>query len=480
MKIFISSTVKDLSNERKILSNALTKFAQASGIEVISQRFEDWVEATEQGYDAMVVCLERLKSCDYYIVMLGGFYGSRPSGGYNPEDLSATELEFNLASGIPHCKVIALERRSRLSENKRTLLKTQSERDKKDYSRFRNKVSEKAFITPFYKKDDVPILALSAIVGDFYLKLSLKTGIADIYSAQLSFLNKRLPNMINRVREIATESNSRALNLIKELYEMSRAVELAQSLKTDQGVRVMSIRLARRAGHVADAKKMSDELINQLWPENLSRNISTIPKMSKDDSNVLCQAILERGLLNRSELDCEGSLDYHKVCLNMCESSDISISDMVKQRVFEVVSSTYFYVGDVSNARSLAERTEDMLYVCPEFERGAESRLSLLKGAIKVASRDGSAIDKLRKAGRMCSNENNLLGVVICDLWQVIYYNSIGDNVNSKKILDNLNKKGLGFMKEKDPINRYIWNSAEGGKSYMELFPKPEEKNIKR
>ncbi len=294
MEIFISSTAKDLSNERKILSNALTKFAQASGIEVISQRFEDWVEATEQGHDAMVVCLERLKSCDYYIVMLGGFYGSRPSGGYNPEDLSATELEFNLALEIPHCKVIALERRSRLSENKRTLLKTQSERDKKDYSRFRNKVSEKAFITPFYKKNDIPILALSAIVGDFYLKLSLKTGIADIYSAQLSFLNKRLPNVISRVREITTESNSRVLNLIKELYEMSRAVELAQSLKTDHGVKVMSIRLARRSGHVADAKKMADELINQLWPENLGRNISTIPKMSKDDSNVLCQAILEQ------------------------------------------------------------------------------------------------------------------------------------------------------------------------------------------
>ena len=473
MKIFISSTVKDLSNERKILSNALTKFAQASGIEVVSQRFEDWVEATEQGHDAMVVCFERLKSCDYCIVMLGGFYGSRPSGGYNPENLSATELEFNLALEISHCKVIALERRSRLLENKSTLLKNQLERDKNDYTRFRNKISEKAFIAPFYKKDDIPILALSAIVGDFYLKLSLKTEIADIYSAQLSFLNKRLPDVINRVRELSTESDSRALNLIKELYEMSRAMELAQSLKIDHGVKVMSIRLARRAGHVADAKEMADELINQLWSENLSRNISTIPKMSKDDSNVLCQAILERGLLSRYELDFEGSLDYHKVCLNMCETSDISIYEIVKQRVFEVVSSTYFYIGDVSNARSIVERAEDMLCICPESERGAESRLSLLKAIIKVASRDGSAIEELREAGTMYSNENNLLGVVICDLWQVIYYNSIGDNVNSKKILDDLNKKGLRFMKEKDLICRYIWSGAEGGKNYMELFSKP-------
>jgi len=32
-------------------------------------------------------------------------------------------------------------------------------------------------------------------------------------------------------------------------------------------------------------------------------------------------------------------------------------------------------------------------------------------------------------------------------------------------------------MKEKDLICRYIWNGAEGGKSYMELFPKPEEYN---
>jgi len=433
MKVFISSTFKDLSNVREILSNALTLFGQASGIEVVSQRFEDWVQATKQGHDAMAVCRERLKSCDYCIVMLGGFYGSRPSGGYNPENLSATELEFDLALELPYCKPIVLERRSKLSRTERSLLESQPECDKEDYDRFKNKVANEVFITPFYKKGHIPILVLSAVAGDLYSKLSLKSETVDIYSEKLSFLNKRLPDVIHRVRELAIESNSRTLNLINELYEMSRAIDLAQSSKTDHGVKLMSIRLARRAGHVADAKEMADELINQLWPENLSRNISTIPKLSKDDSNVLCQAILERGLLSRYELDFEKSLNYHKVCLDMCESSDISIYEMVKQRVFEVVSGTYFYVGDVSNAESLAERAGDMLYICLDFERGAKSRLSLLKAIIRVASRDGSAVDELRKAGKMYSKENNLLGVVICDLWQVIYYNSIGDNDNSKK-----------------------------------------------
>lgn len=470
MKVFISSTAKDLSEERRNLDEALTNFGKASGIEIVTQRFEDWVEAAKKGQDAMDVCLNRLKACDYCIVMLGGLYGSRPEG----YKLSATELEFDFAQELPNCKIIILEKDSSMfSEKDIALLSNQSGEDKENYSRFKKKVYGQ-FVTKFYQINELPILAISAIAGDINSKLSLKTDIADEYWKHLSYLNKRTSDIIKMVKAIGTESNSKILNLISELYEMSRAIELAQSLKNDNMVKVMSIRMARREGRLVDAKKVADELIHQLWPDYRNKDISQIPKLSDADLNVLCYALLERGLISRYEWDYKESLEHHKVCLDLC-NSHFGIFKMVKQRVFEVVSATYLYVGDVSNAILLAERAEDMLFTLGlDFERGAESRLSLLKAVIKVASIDKGALDELSNAGKMYSKENNLLGIIICDLWKIIYYNSINKNIDSIKVLNDLNKKGYRFMREKDAMCKYIWNGADAGKSYTELFPKPE------
>ena len=473
MKVFISSTAKDLSNERRNLDKALINFGKASGIEIVTQLFEDWVEAAKKGQDAMDVCFNRLKTCDYCIVMLGGLYGSSPEG----YKLSATELEFNYAQNLPNCKIIILEKDSSMfSEKDIALISNQSDDDKKDYFRFKTKVRGQ-LVKKFYRNNELPILAISAIAGDINLKLSMKTDIADEYWRHLSYLNKRTNDIIKRVKAIETEYDPKILNLISELYEMTRAVELAQSLNNDNMVKVMSIRMARREGHLPDAKKVADELIYQLWPNYSNKNISSIPKLSDADLNVLCYAFLERGLISRYEWDYQESLDNHKVCLEMCESSHLGIFKMVKQRVFEVVSGTYLYVSDVSNAISLAERAEDMLFTLGlDFERGAKSRLSLLKAVISVARIDEDAIDRLNKAGKIYSEENNLLGIIICDLWKVIYYNSIGKskNIDSIKVLDDLNKKGYRFMREKDVICKYIWNGADAGKSFTELFPKPE------
>jgi len=473
MKVFISSTAKDLSKERRNLDETLTNFGKASGIEIVTQLFEDWVEAAKKGQDAMDVCFNRLKACDYCIVMLGGLYGSRPEG----YKLSATELEFDYAQNLPNCKIIILEKDSSMfSEKDNALISNQLDDDKGDYFRFKKKVRGQ-LVTKFYQMNELPILAISAIAGDINLKLSMKTDIADEYWRHLSYLNKRTNDIIKIVKEIGTENNSKILNLISELYEMARAVELAQSLNNDNMVKVMAIRMARREGHLADAKKVADVLIYQLWPDYGNKNISNIPKLSDVDLNVLCYAFLERGLISRYEWDYQESLDNHKVCLDLCESYHFGIFKMVKQRVFEVVSATYLYVSDISNAIALADRAEDMLFTLGlDFERGAESRLSLLKAVIKVASNDKDAIDGLSKAGKIYSEENNLLGIIICDLWKVIYYNSIGKskNIESIKVLDDLNKKGYRFMREKDVMCKYIWSGADAGKSYTELFPKPE------
>ena len=471
MKVFISSTAEDLLEERRNLDEALTIFGKASGIEIVTQCFEDWVEAPKKGQDGMDVCFNRLKACDYCIVILGGLYGSRPEG----YKLSATELEFDLAQELPNCRIIILEKDSSMFLGKdNTFLSNQSVDDKEDYSRFKKKVYGQ-FVRKFYQMNELPILAISAIAGDIDSKLSLKTEIADEYWKHLSDLNKRTSDIIEMVKYIETESNSKILNLINELYEMSRTIELAQSLKNDNMVKVMSIRMARRKGHLADAKKVADELIYQLWPDNRNKNISRIPNLSDADLNVLCYALLERGLISRYDLNFKESLDYHKVCLDMCGSTNFSILGMVKQRVFDVVSSTFLFVGDISNAMLLANRAEDMFIILgSDLESGAEPRLSLLKGIIKAASNDESAIYELNEAGKLFSKDANQLGIVLCDIWKAIFFNSIENNIDSEKILAELNKNGYQFIKEKDAICRYVWNGAEDGESYEKLFPKPE------
>ncbi len=71
-KIFISSTIVDLLNERKAALKAVEK---AGGFPVMS---EFTIEA--QSTDSLTACLDKVKSSDVYILILGGRYGWQPEG----------------------------------------------------------------------------------------------------------------------------------------------------------------------------------------------------------------------------------------------------------------------------------------------------------------------------------------------------------------------------------------------------------------
>ncbi|HEY5463232.1 MAG TPA: DUF4062 domain-containing protein [Hanamia sp.] len=89
-KIFISSTILDLSNERKAALKAVEK---VGGFPVMS---EYTMEA--QSTDSLTACLNKVLESDIYVLILGGHYGWRPEG-----KESITELEYQTArsSNIP-------------------------------------------------------------------------------------------------------------------------------------------------------------------------------------------------------------------------------------------------------------------------------------------------------------------------------------------------------------------------------------------
>ena len=89
-KIFISSTIVDLPNERKAALKAVEK---AGGFPVMS---EFTIEA--QSTDSLTACLEKVKESDLYILILGGRYGWQP---HNKESITELEYQTALACKVP-------------------------------------------------------------------------------------------------------------------------------------------------------------------------------------------------------------------------------------------------------------------------------------------------------------------------------------------------------------------------------------------
>jgi hypothetical protein len=83
-KIFISSTVFDLNNERTAAYNAVNK---VGGFPVMSEKT---MEA--QSTDSLNACLSKVMESDIYVLILGGRYGWQPEG-----KESITEMEYHTA-----------------------------------------------------------------------------------------------------------------------------------------------------------------------------------------------------------------------------------------------------------------------------------------------------------------------------------------------------------------------------------------------
>ncbi len=85
-QVFVSSTYRDLIEERQHVIHALLELdCIPSGMELFP--------ATDE--DAWTLIKEVIESCDYYLLIVGGKYGST-----NKKGVSYTEMEFDYASSI--------------------------------------------------------------------------------------------------------------------------------------------------------------------------------------------------------------------------------------------------------------------------------------------------------------------------------------------------------------------------------------------
>ncbi|HOX60186.1 MAG TPA: DUF4062 domain-containing protein [Verrucomicrobiota bacterium] len=98
-KVYISSTVEDLRNERRAASDWL--------ISAGHQPVHSYVADSETIRDS---CLDDIAGCDLYLLLLGHRYGYVPEAD-NPEGLSITHLEFRRAGEL-NLQRIALQRTS--------------------------------------------------------------------------------------------------------------------------------------------------------------------------------------------------------------------------------------------------------------------------------------------------------------------------------------------------------------------------------
>ena len=89
-KIFISSTIVDLPNERKAALKAVEK---AGGFPLMSE-----ITMEAQSTDSLTACLDKVKSADVYVLILGGRYGWQPEG---KESITELEYQTALANKLP-------------------------------------------------------------------------------------------------------------------------------------------------------------------------------------------------------------------------------------------------------------------------------------------------------------------------------------------------------------------------------------------
>ena len=83
-KIFVSSTIYDLPNERTAAVQAI----QQLGADAIMSEFS----INAQSNNSVDTCLEKVRNSDLYILILGGKYGWQPTN-----DKSITEMEYTAA-----------------------------------------------------------------------------------------------------------------------------------------------------------------------------------------------------------------------------------------------------------------------------------------------------------------------------------------------------------------------------------------------
>lgn len=141
-QIFISSTFKDLQEERK---SALEAILITGNIPV---GMESFVASSQEQFEYIKDCIN---NCDYYILIIGGCYGSM-----HPElGISYTELEFDYAKSLNKPILIFFYKDIDELSNKDV--------DLENINKFRRKVQKENLCQAFLNKYELKGLILTAL-----------------------------------------------------------------------------------------------------------------------------------------------------------------------------------------------------------------------------------------------------------------------------------------------------------------------------
>jgi len=175
-QIFVSSTYKDLKNERKrVIEQILNTGHLAVGMELFVASDDEQFEYIKR----------IINNCDYYVLILGGCYGSVSKN----TGISYTEMEYNYAleKNIP---ILIFP-----NENIKKLPKSKRDEDLTNIQNFINKVSENRLHKTWKNKDDLCLKVINSLHNAFDEKPQRGWIRPDEYD------NSKLLNEINELRK---------------------------------------------------------------------------------------------------------------------------------------------------------------------------------------------------------------------------------------------------------------------------------------
>jgi len=100
-KVYISSTYQDLKEHRKQVIEFFNKKTIKENFDLLSM--EGYVA---DDIEPAMECIEDVKDCDIYILILANRYGFIPPKN-NPGEISVTEIEYNTAVADPQKTILA-------------------------------------------------------------------------------------------------------------------------------------------------------------------------------------------------------------------------------------------------------------------------------------------------------------------------------------------------------------------------------------
>ena len=100
-KVYISSTYQDLKEHRKQVIDFFNKKTIKENFDLLSM--EGYVA---DDMEPALECIDDVKDCDIYILILANRYGFIPPKN-NPDEISVTEIEYNTAAADPQKTILA-------------------------------------------------------------------------------------------------------------------------------------------------------------------------------------------------------------------------------------------------------------------------------------------------------------------------------------------------------------------------------------